>query len=168
MGRRSRKRITEPLAAPTRERDDDLLPPAPSGPPAPPPPRTPTYVANRDDAPPPPWGSFPLTELGIFLALVLLAIAFFVDGNRALFAGAGVVILTLSAGELAVREHLAGYRSHTTLIAGATAVFGAYVLRLAFIPVELVPPLAVVIFAGMFYMLRREFTRRSGGVGFRT
>jgi hypothetical protein len=167
MGRRSRKRSTEPLAS--RERDEPIVQPAPSGPPAPPPPRTPTYVANKDDAPPPPWGSFPLTELGILTSLILLAVAFFAGGdNRALLTGAGIVVLTLSAGELAVREHLAGYRSHTALIAGATAVFSAYVLRLAFVPVELVPPLAIAIFAGMFYILRREFSRRSGGVGFRT
>lgn len=160
MGRRSRKRSTEPL-----------VPPPPPATPAPPPaaPRTATYTSRREDAPKAAWDPFPLTELGIALALVLLVVGFVTGGTaRPVLIGAGLVVLTLSAGELALREHLAGYRSHTTLLAGAITVFSAYLLRLLFVPPPAVPPLALLIFGGAFFGLRRAFSRRSGGVGFRT
>jgi hypothetical protein len=160
MGRRSRKRTTEPVA-----------PPPPREVPAPPraAPRAATYKARPEEAPKPAWAPFPLTELCILLAIVLLALGFFGGGdNRGLLAGAGVVLLTLSAGELALREHFAGYRSHTSLLAGAAAIIVAILLRVAQVPPAVVPPVAVLVFAAAFATLRRAFMRRSGGVGFRT
>lgn len=160
MGRRSRKRATEPIAPP---------PPRETPGPPRPAPRTATHKARREDAPKPAWAPFPLTELCILLAIVLLALGFFGGGdNRGLLTAAGVVLLTLSAGELALREHFAGYRSHTTLLAGGAAIIVAIVLRLLWAPPAVVPPAALVVFAAAFFGLRRAFMRRSGGVGFRT
>jgi hypothetical protein len=66
--------------------------------------------------------------------------------------GAGIVLVSLSAGELALREHFAGYRSHTSLLAGIVAILLA---------------VGVAVFAGAFAGLRALFRRRAGGVAFR-
>ena len=83
-----------------------------------------TPSARRTDGPPPaPWGSFPLSELVVVVAIVLLVAGFFVAPPRgAVMIGAGLVLGSLAGLELAVREHFAGYRSHTLLLAGAVGV----------------------------------------------
>ena len=67
-----------------------------------------------------PWGGFPLSELVIFLGIVLILVGA-VKGSEggARFVAAGLVIAGLGGGELALREHMAGYRSHSSLLAGA-------------------------------------------------
>ncbi len=76
-----------------------------------------------DERPPAPWGSFPLVELVVLIALVLLVLGFFfVQGERgALMIGVGVALGSLAGLELSIREHFAGYRSHTTLLSGVVA-----------------------------------------------
>ena len=72
------------------------------------------------DRPQPPWGSFPLSELVILLGIVLIAwgaVSGEAGEERLL---AGLVIASLGGGEL-LREHLAGFRSHSSLLAGVTA-----------------------------------------------
>jgi hypothetical protein len=163
MGRRSRKRVSHEVAPP---------PPAASRPVVPPPapPRTATYTSRREDAPPAPWAPFPLTELCILLSIVLLAGGFlFATGDRrAVMIGGGFILITLSAGELSFREHFAGYRSHTSLLAALVAVVAAIGPYVAGVPQEVILPLAVLVGALAFVALRRAFVRRSGGVGFRT
>ena len=104
-----------------------------------------------DDRPPAPWGSLPLTELVILRFI------------------AGLALASLGGVELAVREHLAGYRSHSSLIAGVAAF--AVVTGLALGPgphrVWILVLIAAVVFGGAFYGLRELFKRRSGGLGFR-
>ncbi|MBN1530107.1 MAG: hypothetical protein JW895_13680 [Thermoleophilaceae bacterium] len=160
MGRRSRKRgettraerdaarrarAADPSGAPRRER----LP--------------------GDDRPPAPWGGFPLSELVILLGIVLMGWGF-VSGNdgRELVA-AGLVVASLGGGELALREHLAGYRSHSTLLAGVAAFVAVTVVALAFSPVRLwlVGVVGVAVFGTTLYLMRELFRRRSGGLGFR-
>jgi len=82
---------------------------------------------------------------------------------------AGLVIASLGGGELALREHLAGYRSHTTLLAGVAAFVVVTVVALAFGPVQvaILVALGVFVFAATFYAMREVFKRRSGGLGFR-
>jgi hypothetical protein len=89
------------------------------------------------------------------------------DGEERLFAG--LVIASLGGGELALREHLAGYRSHTTLLAGVAAFVVVTVVALALGPVKLwlLVLIGAVVFASAFYALRGVFKTRSGGVGFR-
>src|SRR3954471_9768271 len=111
MGRRSRKRSSSTIAPPPPRE----APPAP----APAAPRTATYKSRREDAPQPAWAPFPLTELAIFISIILLALGFLThDSTRGILLGGGFLLVTLSAGELAVREHYAGYRSHSSLLAG--------------------------------------------------
>jgi uncharacterized membrane protein (DUF441 family) len=120
------------------------------------------------DAPKAAWSPFPLTELVILLALVMLAIGFFSTGDRrGVFIGIGIVLSSLAGGELALREHFAGFRSHTTLLAALCGfAIGALALLLG-APKGAVVIVALVAAAGAFPFLRRAFMRRSGGLGFR-
>jgi hypothetical protein len=163
MGRRSRKRVSTDVAPP-EPRERPVVPTS-----APAAPRTATYKARREDAPQPPWAPFPLTELCILLSIVLLAIAIlFADGDRrGVLLGGGFLLVTLAAGELSVREHFAGYRSHTSLLAGICAVLAAVPFWLAPIPQEIVLVVGIVAFVAGVLGFRRAFMRRSGGVGFR-
>ena len=70
---------------------------------------------------------------------------------------------------IALREHLAGYRSHTTLLAGAAAVAAVSALALGPGPhvVWALLLIAAIVFGLAFYGLRELFKRRSGGLGFR-
>jgi uncharacterized membrane protein YhiD involved in acid resistance len=81
-----------------------------------------------------------------------------------------LVLGSLAGLELSIREHFAGFRSHTTLLAGAAGVaaamvsffaFGKHTGRIVFLPIGL------VVFAAAFWPLRQAFKRRSGGLGFR-
>ncbi|QEC50167.1 hypothetical protein FSW04_23035 [Baekduia soli] len=161
MGRRSRKRAGSPVAPPPRPAQSAPVPPPPA-------PKAATYKSRREDAPQPAWAPFPLTELCILLAIVLLVLGFLTHGDRrgVLVAG-GVVLVTLSAGELALREHFAGYRSHSSLLAGLCALIAAIPVWLLPVPQTLVLVVGLLAFAGAFVGFRRAFVRRSGGVGFR-
>ena len=62
----------------------------------------------------------------MLLALVLLIAGFFVQGTRGSDDDRGGMRLGSLAGlELSVREHFAGYKSHTTVLAGTVAVVAA-------------------------------------------
>jgi hypothetical protein len=122
------------------------------------------------ERPPAPWGSFPLVELCVFLAIVLLIAGFVIGGTRgATMVFAGLALGSLGGLELTVREHFAGFRSHTMLLAGAAAVVvGTAVAVVAgqiFLPVLL--GVGVVVFAAGFVVFRRVFKRASGGLSFR-
>ncbi len=85
----------------------------------------------------------------------------------------GAVALGLLAGlELIWREHFAGYRSHTTLIAAILSMT-FYTALIFLVPgnegaVSIVKPgVSIAVFGGTFYYLRESFKRRSGGRGFR-
>ncbi|HMJ36797.1 MAG TPA: hypothetical protein VK501_23030 [Baekduia sp.] len=160
MGRRSRKRSSS----------TDAPPPAQEAAPAPPPaaPRTATYKSRREDAPQPPWAPFPLTELVILLSIVMLGLGFVTGGDRrSVLLGGGFVLVTLAAGELSVREHFAGYRSHSSLLAGICAIVAAIPVWLLPVPQALVLAVGVIAFVLALMGFRRAFMRRSGGVGFR-
>ncbi len=119
-----------------------------------------------DDRPPAPWGSFPLAELTILAGIVALVAGLFGGGPTAI--GIGVGLACLGGMEVAIREHLAGYRSHTTLLAGF--VFVAVVALLFYAAGQL---LAVALAIGAvavllaFIGLRRLFQRASGGLSFK-
>ena len=121
---------------------------------------------SADERPPAPWGAFPLAELTVLAGIVTLAIG--VVGRHPTAIGVGVVLAALGGLEVSVREHFAGYRSHTTLLAGVVFVLitgGLFYLG----GLVLAPCLAAgaVAFAASFYLLRRAFQRASGGLSFR-
>lgn len=161
MGKRSRKRAgaDRPAAARTPP------PVATAKPHAPPVDRR----ARTSDAPPAPWSPFPLIEICIFIGLVLIIIGFVGGGSRRgtllLF---GFSLVSLSALELSIREHLAGFRSHSSLLAAVTALVIAIPLfMLTKIPQLAILVVAAVIFAVAVSVYRSAFARRAGGLGFR-
>jgi hypothetical protein len=89
------------------------------------------------------------------------------DGEERLLAG--LVVASLGGGELALREHLAGYRSHSALLAGVAAFVAVTVVALGLGPVKVWVLLALgaAVFLSTFYAMRELFKRRSGGLGFR-
>jgi len=123
-------------------------------------------VSAPDERPPAPWGNFPLAELVILAGIIALVVGV-VGGNQNLI-GAGVVLAGLGGLEVAVREHFAGYRSHTTLLAGFPAVVVA--VALFYVGDQIIAvclAAGAVVFAVAFYLARRAFQRASGGLSFR-
>ena len=171
MGRRSRQRASAPprarTAAPPRERAAATATrERPEAPPAPLP--TAARRSRRDSAPTPPWGSFPLIEL-CALSAIVLGVWGIVRGGR----GGGVLITAAAllgsvAGlEVALREHFAGYRSHTLVLSGTCAF--ATIAALFFADAErntMIVAAAVVLVVALA-VFRTLFKRRSGGVGMR-
>lgn len=159
MGKRSRKRDTSD--APARP----VHAPAPSKTA----PRAPDRRARREEAPVPPWAPFPLTELSILIAMVLMGIALFAEGSgRETTLTAGIALLTLSAGELAFREHFAGYRSHSGLLSGIAAILvAAPIFLLTELRGEIILVISIVVFGIGFRLLREAFADRAGGLKFR-
>lgn len=112
---------------------------------------------------------------------IVLAVAGFIVGieeprGRTMFF-AGIVLGALGGLEASVRDHFAGYRSHTTLLAGFLAFLVIVAMTLAL--ASLAPSLSgttafgiaflsgAVTFAIAFPLFRRVFQRRSGGLSFR-
>jgi uncharacterized membrane protein len=123
-------------------------------------------VPKSDERPPAPWGNFPLAELVILAGIVSLVVGF-LGGNETLI-GVGVALAGLGGLEVAVREHFAGYRSHTTLLAGFPAV--AVAVALFYLGDQIIAVClgaGAVVFAVAFYLARRAFQRASGGLSFR-
>jgi lysylphosphatidylglycerol synthetase-like protein (DUF2156 family) len=132
--------------------------------------RTKTKPGERvqllDERPSAPWGDAPLAELVILAGIVALAVGA-IGGNPTLI-GVGVVCAGLGGLELAIREHFAGYRSHTTLLAGAAFVL---VTGLVFYAANQILAVAIAVgavaFAVSFFLARRAFQRASGGLSYR-
>jgi hypothetical protein len=119
-----------------------------------------------DGRPPAPWGSFPLTQLAVLAGLILIGIGLF-SGDPALLLG-GLLLGSVGGLELSLREHFAGFRSHTTLLAGVGAVAVALVSWFAVgIPFAVSVGVAAASFVVLFYLLRRAFVRASGGLSYR-
>jgi hypothetical protein len=120
---------------------------------------------NIKARPPAPWDPFPLTELGILLGLICLAIGFFSSGDlrKAMFA-AGFTLGVLGGLDTVLREHFNGYRTHAGMLAGMLALL-ALIVSTALVKIGIAPRAAIAIgvFALSYPMLRRGFIRRSGG-----
>jgi hypothetical protein len=125
-----------------------------------------------DERPPAPWGKFPLVELVVLLALILFPLSFVVGGARGkIMLTAALAFGSLAGLELSIREHFAGYRSHTTLLAGAAAFVAMAILYVlagkSDLTRALLIPVGGVVFLCAFWLFREAFKRRSGGLGFR-
>jgi hypothetical protein len=151
MGRRSRQRDAAPASTPTPE-----------------PPRTPRRHARIDEAPKAPWHPVPLVELAIFLGLVLLVAGFVTGGTSGgVLVTGGIALVSLASLELAIREHVSGYRSHSALLGGAAAVATGAVLYLAGLPQIAILLVAVPVGVAVFAALRGMFQRKAGGLTWR-
>jgi hypothetical protein len=122
--------------------------------------------ASPGERPEAPWGSFPLSELVVLIALILLVVGFIT--GAAVTLGVGLALGGLAGVELAAREHFAGYRSHNVLLAGAA---GMTVFGLLFVLTPLNPAVCAaagaVVFGGSAWLLVGAFRRRSGGAAYR-
>ncbi len=102
----------------------------------------------------------------IFGGIVALIVGL-VGGNPTAI-GIGVAMAGLGGLEVAIREHFAGYRSHTTLLAGAVFVLTAgIVFYLAHEILAVALAVGAAAFTVSFYGARRAFQRASGGLSFR-
>jgi hypothetical protein len=155
MGRRTRKRGGQT----TRAGRDAARRTAP-----------PSRRPPSSERPPAAWGSFPLSELVILLGIVVMVWGFLSGQDRGEErVAAGLLLASLGGGELALREHLAGYRSHSALLAGVAAfvVDTAIALGLGPVKVWVLLLIGAAVFGAVFYAMRELFKRRSGGLGFR-
>lgn len=166
MGKRSRKQRPAPGGsdATTRaERDARRQAAAKS-----------TTRRGTRQAPPAPWGSFPLTELVVLIALVFGVIGFirFNTHSGKVMVAAAMVLGSLGGLEVSIREHFAGFRSHTTLLAASCAVGSMILISViagkgGLAVLGVVVAVGVLVFVLSFYALRQAFMRRSGGLSFR-
>jgi uncharacterized integral membrane protein len=123
-------------------------------------------VRTPDERPPAPWGNAPLAELVILAGIVALVIG--IVGQKPTAIGIGVALACLGGLEVSIREHFAGYRSHTTLLAGFVFVFTVGILYYAAHQILAVALAAgAVTFMIAFFLARRAFQRASGGLSFR-
>ena len=155
MGKRSRKRGSG--AGTTRAERDAARRERPKG------------RRATDDRPPAPWGNFPLVELLVLAGIILMIVGFISWGeDGARYFIAGLALASLGGLELSIREHFAGYRSHTTLLSGVAAfvVISVMVLAAGFY-VWILLAVGIAVFVSCFYSLRRVFQQRSGGLSFR-
>ncbi len=98
--------------------------------------------------------------------IVSLAIGFFGGGVTAI--ALGVVLAGLGGMATAAIEHFAGYRSHTTLLAGTVFVLVTGALfYLAGLILAICLAAGAVAFLATFLVLRRAFQRASGGLSFK-
>jgi len=121
---------------------------------------------TAEERPPAPWGNFPLAELTVLAGIVMLVIG--IVGANPTALGVGVVLAGLGGLEVAVREHFAGYRSHTTLLAGTVFVLvvgGLFYFAGQILAICLAAGAAA--FVAAFLALRRAFQRASGGLSFK-
>jgi FtsH-binding integral membrane protein len=120
----------------------------------------------EDERPSAPWGSFPLVEIVVAVALIMLAVGFFVEGSQgSTLLITGIALGALAGLELSIREHFSGYRSHTTLLAAAAGIATLAILSFAAgdaISVAVSAGIAVAVGGLVAIALVRAFRARSG------
>jgi hypothetical protein len=116
-----------------------------------------------DERPKAPWHPFPLVELAVLAGIVLLVLGvldYGSDRGRAMLV-CGMLLGSLGGLDTALREHFAGYRSHTAVLAGIPAVGLAAALYFAGAPWPAVVAGAVVAFPAALWLLARAYRRRT-------
>jgi hypothetical protein len=160
--KRRKRRARSAAAAPEAPAEERSTRPAPA-----------RAASTVDEEPPPaPWGNFPLVELCVLAAIVMLILGFFVVGGSRgpILIAAGLALGSIGGLELSIREHFAGYRSHTAVLAGVPALI---VLGLLFylapsgLPQLARAAIGIAVFAVAAAVLMRVFSSRSGGDRYR-
>jgi hypothetical protein len=110
------------------------------------------------ERPPGIFGGLPIAEFAIFAGLIALVVGSIDHGGGAI--DVGIVVMALGVTEVTAREHLSGYRSHTTLLAFMPAVIieAIYALLIG-APRQRILLLAPVIpaFGICYWLLSRHF-----------
>jgi len=121
--------------------------------------RTPR-VDPRGERPPSLFGGVPVSEIAILAGMVAAVVGYLNGGGVTLLVG--VLLCALGVIEFTAREHLSGYRSHSTLLAAIPTVGVEFVL------VQIMPaswPRATaligdaIVFGLLFFPLRGRFAR---------
>jgi hypothetical protein len=110
------------------------------------------------ERPPGLFGGLPISEFAILAGLIALVVGSLNHGGSAV--DVGIVLIALGVTEVTAREHLSGYRSHTTLLAFMPAVIVEAIYALVIgAPARRILLLAPVIpvFGICFWLLRRHF-----------
>lgn len=150
MGKRSRKR------------GGGVLPPEPAADPAP-------QVARPrrprgEERPKAPWHPFPLVELSALIGIVLLIVGLFnasEDSGRLMIVF-GMVLGSLAGLDTALREHFAGFKSHSTLLAGMPTVLVAGAAFFGGLTWPVMVVASAITFVAVFTLARRAFRKRAG------
>jgi hypothetical protein len=112
------------------------------------------------ERPPSPFGGLPISELAILIGGIGTVVGVIDGGSAAMIVGA--VVCALGVLEVTAREHLSGFRSHSSLLAGFPAV-GLEALIVALFGVPKDRPLLLVpvipVYGICFWLLRRTFER---------
>ena len=104
------------------------------------------------------FGGVPVSELMILAGIAGVIFGFAASHPVAL--AVGVAVCTLGVAEFSAREHLSGYRPHTTLLAAIPAIaVGVVIIALIGGSLSRGPLLlsVVVVFIVCFWLLRRRF-----------
>jgi hypothetical protein len=115
------------------------------------------------------WGDFPLSEIVVFVGILLLIAGFFVSPPQGfVMIAVGLGLGSLAGLELSVREHFAGFRSHTLVLSAAIGVpiFGVLFIA-THVPTAACIAAGLVAFGGSAWLFANAFQRRSGGALFR-
>jgi hypothetical protein len=103
-------------------------------------------------------------ELCVLAGIVLIVLgllSFDTDRGRAMLL-CGMALGSLGGFDTAAREHFAGYKSHSMMLAGVPAVALAAILYFAKAPWPAVVAGALIAFAGATALLARAYERRAG------
>jgi len=130
-----------------------------------------TTLTGRTYGDPPPgrFGGLPLSELAIFFGAIAVVVGL-VRLHEHHPVGpvliVGVVVCVLGVMEVTAREHFAGYRSHTTLLAGIPAV-GVGIALIALVGGSLsrgtLLLVVLPVFGILFWLLRKRFINARQG-----
>jgi hypothetical protein len=116
-----------------------------------------------EDRPKAPWHPFPLVELCVLAGIVLLVLGLISHDSphgRAMIV-AGLALGSLGGLDTAAREHFAGFRSHTMVLAGVPAVALAAILYFLSVPWIALVLAAGLVFAVSLRLLWRAYERRA-------
>jgi hypothetical protein len=114
----------------------------------------------RGERPPGPFGGVPVSEFAIFGGIIAAAVGYFDHGGPAL--AGGIILCALGVIEVTAREHFAGFRSHTILLAAIPTIAVEYLLvrvMPASWPRETAFLGDLIVFAALFWPLRSRYQR---------
>jgi hypothetical protein len=115
-------------------------------------------LGTRGERPEGPFSGFPASEIAIFAGLIALVIGLIEGAQTPLIVGS--IVCALGVVEVTAREHFAGYRSHTVLLAAIPAIALEAGLVLVFgepRPRALLLLVVVPVFGALFFVFKRRF-----------
>ena len=122
-----------------------------------------TALGERPQAP---WHPLPLSEVLIFVGLIAVVIGASRGESGLPILAVGIGAIVIGTLDFTIREHLSGYRPHTTMLAAlpTALLHGALAIALLAVkapePVPVVAPLVidVPVFSVLFKLLRARFS----------